>query len=239
MDWGRNAYKTRFRPWEDSEEESTLEWVEALPDAPTINQWSAIGMTIWDRFPPPGGVGEVTGAYKSFTGRTAPEGLDGSHVCATAHEIEFGGKYLPDDPPAAYDDLGFLECCEVPDPPPPVVPISLFLSCFQALDALLGITYDASSFDRFPGTWFCKVPVVAGQTYHFTWSPLTEGTFTMDLYAGNDCNSLFWLVHLAAPDVCHTFVPPHGSYVWVGFNNLTVLPGNFTMRLRFDPGSCP
>lgn len=123
VDWGRNAYKTTCRFWEDSSETSTIRWVEALPDAPTIGQWSAIGMSIWDRFPPPEGVGEVDGAYKQFTGQVAPAGLDGNHVCATPHEIEFGGKYLPDDPPAEYDELGYLKCCKVPPPvPPPIVP---------------------------------------------------------------------------------------------------------------------
>lgn len=121
MDIGRRPYKTSCRFLEDNGTVSTIRWVEARADAPTISGWSGIVSLdmcndAWADWP----LGEVRGAPRTFIEDRAPVGFDGSHQCATAHQLEFGGKYLPDLPPAEYDDQGYLVCCEVPPIPPPI-----------------------------------------------------------------------------------------------------------------------
>lgn len=120
MEIGRRPYKTQCRFLRDNGTVSEIRWIEARPDAQTISGWSGIVSLdmcndAWVDWP----LGEVRGAPRTFTGTRAPVGFDGTHQCATASELEFGGAYLPDLPPAPYDAQGFLDCCKVPDVPPP------------------------------------------------------------------------------------------------------------------------
>ena len=102
---------------------SEIRWIEARPDAQCIDGWSGIVSLdmqndAWADWP----LGEIRGAPRTFTGTRAPAGFDGHHQCATPEQLEYGGEYLPDLPPAPYDAQGYLVCCDVAPPPPPPPP---------------------------------------------------------------------------------------------------------------------
>lgn len=100
MDFGTHPYKTKVRPFRDSDQEVTIEWYEAAPGAPMIDKIFAIGHNDFAVFPWNLKVGEVYGAKRPYT-KNAPPRLfvNYDHVCGSDEDFMLGAVY---DPAANY-----------------------------------------------------------------------------------------------------------------------------------------
>ena len=115
VDFGRKPYRCECRFLRDDGRVGTVRWVEADPDAPTLDKVCIISRREWERdewLPAP--VGEVTGAQKKFSPSFVPVGLPGEHVCGTDEDFDLGGKYEPELPPMEYAANGWPRCCTPP-----------------------------------------------------------------------------------------------------------------------------
>lgn len=114
VEWGRHRYKTAVRFFRDSDQEQQIQWYPALPDARALPWPSAIHQEIWDRDnysqPIVDGVGEVYDAKHTTTHMLPVAGADGSHLCGTRTDFEFGALYDP-ALDIQYRPDGLPECC--------------------------------------------------------------------------------------------------------------------------------
>jgi hypothetical protein len=111
----RRPYSIPCRFLRNSDLVGTVKWVEAQPDALTLDRTNIISSQDWelDRGLLPVAVGEQEGR-RVFRAAVVPVGLGRDHVCGTDEEFDQGGLYEPDLPPVVYGAAGFPLCCLPP-----------------------------------------------------------------------------------------------------------------------------
>lgn len=111
----RRPYSIPCRFLRDNDTESVVKWVEARPDALTLDRANIITSQDWelDRGLLPVEVGEQEGR-RIFKIAHAPVGLGRGHVCGTDADFDEGGLYEPELPPVAYSADGYPLCCDPP-----------------------------------------------------------------------------------------------------------------------------
>lgn len=110
---GRRPYRTTMRPFRDSDVEVTVHWYKVPASNPRLPYPSRINSLDWRdgqfSYSP---VGEVVGVEREFDGwgHVVPP-IPEDHICGERDDFEFGGRYLPDDPPLERGADGIPTCC--------------------------------------------------------------------------------------------------------------------------------
>lgn len=113
MDVGRRPYRTKVRPWRDSQEEVTIHWYQVPKQNGTLPYPSRINSLAWrDLGLNPSPVGEVPLADVEFDGWNrivAP--LPKDHICGTREDFVLGGLKNTSAPPLIRGNDGIPTCC--------------------------------------------------------------------------------------------------------------------------------
>lgn len=108
----RRPYTTRCRFFNDSEEETTIRWYRADPNAPTLPYTSAINSLQWRTHPwRASGVGEVYGSPTPYDSSASVPAYPGGHICGTEQQHSHGAEYNPLLFPIVYSASGLPVCC--------------------------------------------------------------------------------------------------------------------------------
>lgn len=229
VDIGRRPYKTACRFLRDSGTVSTIRWIEARADAPTLPFDSAIvsldlEKDSWAPMP----VGEVVGEPRPFTGQRAPVGLNGARYCGSPTDFQEGGPYLPALPPAPYDTQGFLACCQVPVPPPP--PPAPGPTCNTALGVPLNTVFEEQTRVPSGDQWWHWVVPTPGRFYQLTFvilDPPFSAAPWVNYHEGSSCGFLGPAETILGGQALFRFLFAHD--VWV---NVPRAPG--ADRIRYQ-----
>lgn len=113
----RRPYRTKFRPWRDSQEEQDIHWYIVPDDAPLLDYPSRVYSLDWSPDPwAAEGVGEVYGADRKFDGWERITLQPAGEVHGTEEDFTVGGIRDSSAPQLAREPNGLpTECVGPPD----------------------------------------------------------------------------------------------------------------------------
>jgi len=247
VDFARRSYRTRVRPFFDSDEEVTFQWYRAADDAPKLGpaaiislDWLANG---YDDRQKVLDVGEVPGTSRDYFQFRTPIGLDYEHVCGTPEVFADGASFDPDQD-TQYDEQGLPLCCGGPALPEFEMEIDFdaTVSAVEGLEAdpvcNTAPTWTATVFDAEqiitvpPGLSFVHFIGDPPAFYRIVFVSSTEPTTSAELFSGG-CLLSFLQEGLDPGDTSFSFYVPAPSgttYLW-RFDNTEAVPAVVVMKV--------
>lgn len=111
MDTIRSAYRTKIRPFRDSDEEVEIRWFFAAPEAKDFPGEHRFTSGNWELDKPSwNGPGEVKGASRPWSNGERPPQLNGQHFCGKLEDFQRGA--LSTAAPLKNAQRGVSLCCD-------------------------------------------------------------------------------------------------------------------------------